>query len=143
MSSTFEDLQVWQLSMNLVEAIYRGTQQWPAEERYGLVSQVRRAAISIPSNIAEGKGRASDKELIKFLNYSRGSVYEIQTQLKIAFRLNYLSATGASVLDNQAAEVGRVLNGLIRAIGTMETRAEDFERSAAGLARAQSLKPKA
>jgi four helix bundle protein len=112
MSSTFEDLQAWQLSMNLVEAIYRCTQQWPAEEGYGLVSQVRRAAISIPSNIAEGKGRASDKELIKLLNYARGyargSVYEIQTQLKIAFRLNYLSATAASVLENQAAEVGRM-----------------------------------
>ena len=127
MSSTFEDLQAWQLSMNLVEAIYRFTQQWPGEERYGLVSQIRRAAISIPSNIAEGKGRSSDREFIKFLNYARGSVYELQTQLKIAVRLNYLSATTASLLENQAAEVGKVLNGLIRAITAMEARAEDFE----------------
>jgi four helix bundle protein len=129
MSGTFEDLQAWRLSMDLVEAIYRCTQQWPGEERYGLVSQIRRAAISIPSNIAEGKGRASDKEFIKFLNYARGSVYELQTQIKIAFRLNFLSGPTASVLENQAAEVGRVLNGLIRAITNMEARAEEFEIS--------------
>ena len=112
---------------DLVEAIYRFTQQWPGEERYGLVSQIRRAAISIPSNIAEGKGRSSDREFIKFLNYALGSVYELQTQLKIAVRLNYLSATTASLLENQAAEVGKVLNGLIRAITAMEARAGDFE----------------
>jgi four helix bundle protein len=112
---------------DLVEAIYRFTQQWPGEERYGLVSQIRRAAISIPSNIAEGKGRSSDREFIKFLNYALGSVYELQTQLKIAVRLNYVSATTASLLENQAAEVGKVLNGLIRAITAMEARAGDFE----------------
>jgi four helix bundle protein len=88
-----------------------------------------RAAISIPSNIAEGKGRSSDREFIKFLNYARGSVYELQTQIKIALRLNYLSVSTANVLENKAAEVGRVLNGLIRAITNMEARAEEFETS--------------
>ena len=129
MSGTFEDLQAWRLSMDLVEAIYRSTHQWPGEERYGLVSQIRRAAISIPSNIAEGKGRSSDREFVKFLNYARGSVYELQTQLKIAVRLNYLAATTASLLETKAAELGKILNGLIRAITTMEARTDEFEIS--------------
>jgi four helix bundle protein len=117
MSGTFEDLQAWRLAMDLVVAIYRHTDTWPRDERYGLTSQIRRAATSIPSNIAEGKGRASDREFVKFLNYARGSVYEVQTQIKLACRLEYLSPATTDTLESQAAEVGRVLNGLIRAIG--------------------------
>jgi four helix bundle protein len=121
MSGTFEDLQAWRLAMDLVVEVYHQTQRWPKDERYGLVSQIRRAAASIPSNIAEGKGRASDREFTKFLEYARGSLYEVQTQLKIASRLAYLPPETASALEIQAAEVGRVLNGLIRAIGSMLT----------------------
>jgi four helix bundle protein len=73
-SGAFEDLQAWRLAMDLVEVTYRHTQEWPREERYGLTSQIRRAVASIPSNIAEGKGRASDREFIKFLNSARGWV---------------------------------------------------------------------
>ena len=122
MSGTFEDLQAWRLGMNLVVEIYRQTQSWPKTELYGLTAQIRRASASIPSNIAEGKGRSSDKELLKFLDYARGSVHEVQTQIMMACRLDYLSATDADRLGNQAAEVGRVLNGLIRAIATLRSR---------------------
>jgi four helix bundle protein len=122
MSGTFEDLQAWRLGMNLVVEIYRQTQSWPKTELYGLTAQIRRASTSIPSNIAEGKGRSSDKELLKFLDYARGSVHEVQTQIMIACRLDYLSATDALRLGNQAAEVGRVLNGLIRSIATLRSR---------------------
>jgi four helix bundle protein len=92
--------------------IYRATRSFPEEEKYGLTSQIRRAAVSIASNIAEGKGRASDKELLQFLNHARGSLYEVQPQLAIAERLGYQNQN--QKLISNAAEVGRLLNGLIR-----------------------------
>jgi four helix bundle protein len=116
MSGTFEDLHAWRLSMDLVVEVYQQTLTWPKDERFGLTSQIRRAATSIPSNIAEGKGRASDRELIRFLNYARGSLYEVQTQIKVARRLDYLTESAARALYMQAAEVGRVLNGFIHAV---------------------------
>ena len=88
MSGTFEDLHAWRLSMDLVVEVYQQTLTWQKDARFGLTSQIRRAATSIPSNIAEGKGRASDRELIRFLNYARGSLYEVQTQIKVARRLD-------------------------------------------------------
>jgi four helix bundle protein len=80
---------------------------------------LRRAAVSIPSNIAEGKGRASDKELLQFLNHARGSLYEVQTQIAIANRLHYLNADAAHALRSQATHVGQLLNGLIRRFRTV------------------------
>jgi four helix bundle protein len=118
MSGTYEDLETWQLAMELVEAVYRHTEEFPIREKYGLTNQLRRAAVSIPSNIAEGKGRSSDRELVQFLNHARGSLYEVQTQLKIARRLHYLPVGTADKLDSQTAEVGRLLNGLIRRFRT-------------------------
>ena len=115
MSGTDEDLAVWCLATNLVESVYRCTQSFPKQEQYGLTNQIRRAVVSVPSNIAEGKGRSSDRELVQFLNHARGSLYELQTQLRIASRLRYLQPDSARELDSQAAEVGRLLNGLIRA----------------------------
>src|SRR5436853_7570546 len=102
--------------MDAVVASYPQTLTLPNDERFGLTSQIRRAATSIPSNIAEGKGRASDRELIRFLNYARGSLYEVQTQIKVARRLDYLTETAAQALEKRAAEVGKVLNGLIHAV---------------------------
>ena len=102
--------------MDIVVDVYQQTLAWPKDERFGLTSQIRRAATSIPSNIAEGKGRASDREFIKFLNYARGSLYEVQTQVKVARRLNYLTESAARALEKQTAEVGKVLNGLIHAV---------------------------
>jgi len=100
--------------MELVEAVYRHTQGFPKQEQYGLTNQLRRAAVSVPSNIAEGKGRSSDRELVQFLNHARGSLYELQTQVRIARRLQYLDTDAARALDSQAARVGCLLNGLIR-----------------------------
>jgi len=85
-----KDLDVWKYSMDLVEEIYRLTYKFPDSERYGLTSQIRRAAISIPSNIAEGAGRKSDKELIQFVSIALGSLTELETQYLIAVRLKYV-----------------------------------------------------
>ena len=84
MGGTYQDLRVWRNAMELTVNIYLATRKFPAEETYGLSSQLRRAAVSVPSNIAEGKGRSSDKELLQFLSRARGSIYELQTQLEIA-----------------------------------------------------------
>ena len=116
MSGTYEDLHAWRLGMDLIVEVYQQSLAWPRDERFGLTSQIRRAAISIPSNIAEGKGRASDREFVKFLYYARGSLYEVQTQVKVARHLDYLTESAAQALEKRAAEVGTVLNGLIQAV---------------------------
>ncbi len=91
MSSSFRDLRVWQEAMKMTTAIYRSTGDFPKHELYGLSQQMRRAAVSIPSNIAEGKGHRSDKEFTHFLFHARGSLLELQTQILIAEELQYLS----------------------------------------------------
>lgn len=113
MSGTFRDLRVWQKAMELTVNIYRTTQEFPSHELYGLTSQLRRAAVSVASNIAEGKGRSSDKELLQFLNTARGSSYELQTQLEIAGSLGYLVRADFQQLTSQAESVGRLLNAMI------------------------------
>jgi four helix bundle protein len=138
MSGTFEDLRAWQCAMTLALNIYETTQDFPKQEIYGLTSQLRRSAVSVPSNIAEGKGRASDRELSQFLNHARGSIYEVQTQLMLANKIGYLDKQQSSQLLSQAAEVGRLLNGLIKAISSQNVskpRAQSPEREA------ESLKP--
>jgi four helix bundle protein len=92
MSSTYTDLEVWQGAMELAVKIYQLTIVFPKTEIYGLTSQLRRAAVSVPSNIAEGKGRSSDKELVQFLCHSRGSLFEIETQLSIAEKLGDITS---------------------------------------------------
>ncbi len=114
MSGTYRDLKVWQSAMDLVVEIYRVTRSFPNEERYGLTAQVRRASVSVASNIAEGKGRAFDKEVMHFLSNSRGSLFEVETQLLIATRLGYLAEQESAELLKRAGEAGRSLNGLIR-----------------------------
>lgn len=116
MSGTYEDLEVWQAAMDLVVAIYKLTGLFPKQETYGLISQLRRAAVSAPSNIAEGKGRFSDRELMQFLAQSRGSVFEIETQLQIAQRLGYITKEESEPLLREAVRVAQMLNGLIRAV---------------------------
>ena len=100
--------------MDLAEGVYRITKTFPKEELYTLTSQLRRAAVSVPSNIAEGKGRSSERELIQFLHYSRGSLFEMETQIAIAKRLSYIDAPQAETLLHQTVRVGQLLNGLIR-----------------------------
>ena len=113
---SYRDLVVWQKSMSLVAAVYRCTQVFPKAEIYGLTAQLRRAAVSIPSNIAEGQGRLSTGEFKQFLGHARGSLLEVETQISIAEELGYLDPDRSIELLNRSAEVGRVLNGLITSL---------------------------
>jgi four helix bundle protein len=115
-SSAFHDLRVWQEAMSLAGEVYRSTANFPKHELYGLTQQVRRAAVSVPSNIAEGKGHRSNKEFGHFLFHARGSLLELQTQLMIGEQLQYLSAAESRRLLTLAEGVSRALNGLIRAV---------------------------
>jgi four helix bundle protein len=116
MSGSFRDIKAWQKAIDLVVEIYSSTRSFPREEVYGLANQLRRAAVSVPSNIAEGKGRCTDKEFLLFLHYARGSVFELETQLAIAGRLGYLTQADEQRIRTQAGEIARILNGLIKAI---------------------------
>ena len=116
MANSFRDLLVWQKAMLLVTDVYRATETFPSREMYGLTNQVRRSAVSVPSNIAEGKGRLSKKEFVQFLATARGSLCEMQTQLEIARNLGYLETENFDRLDMQSREVGRIINGLIKAV---------------------------
>jgi four helix bundle protein len=113
MSESYRDLIVWQKAMALVTDVYRATESFPAREIYGITNQVRRAAVAVPSDIAEGKGRISKKEYVQMLSRARGSTYEVQTQLEISRNLSFLAADAFEILEMKAAEVGRLLNGLI------------------------------
>ncbi len=112
MFGNFRNLALWKSSMNLTAEIYKLTKLFPDHERFGLVSQMQRAAVSIPSNIAEGFGRESTKDLIRFLYTSRGSLMELSTQLEISINLGYISSDSSKPIDN-ANEVNKLLNGLI------------------------------
>ena len=116
MAQSYKDLVAWQKSMDLVVEIYRATEGFPKHELYGLTSQIRRAAVSVPSNIAEGQAHYSKPEFRHFLRHSRGSLAEVETQLLIARRLNYLSQPPTDKLLNSVAEIGRILNGLIASL---------------------------
>jgi four helix bundle protein len=116
MSGTYADLEVWRAAMDLVERIYTVTKRFPKEEMYGLTSQLRRASVSVPSNIAEGKGRFSDKELTQFLSHARGSLFEIDTQLQLAQRLGYVAREHCEAIRYETVRVGQMLNGLIRSV---------------------------
>ena len=109
----YRDLLVWQKAVGWVEAIYSATHGWPQDERFGLISQVRRAAVSVPSNIAEGCARRSTGDFVRFLSISRGSLAEVETQLIIATRLGYLDEPTQASLLEAADELSRMLAGLI------------------------------
>ena len=113
-SSKYKDLKVWVKSIELVAEVYDLVKLLPGEERYGLSDQMRRAAVSIPSNIAEGHGRHTDKEFIKFLSISRGSLFELETHLEICRRLNYMDASTLSGVGEKITEISKMLNSLIR-----------------------------
>jgi len=100
----------------LVERIYRATSNWPREEMYGLVNQIRRAAVSIPANIAEGQGRGSRKEFAHHLAIAYGSLCEVETHLIVAERLGFMSAGGRDELLSQTTSVARPLHGLIQSL---------------------------
>jgi four helix bundle protein len=115
-SGSFRDLRVWQAAMKLAREVYRDTEKFPRHELYGLTQQIRRAAVSVPSNVAEGKGRHSDKEFAHFLCNARGSLLELETQLILAEELEYISAVEGRRLAALAACVGRALSGLINSL---------------------------
>ncbi|WP_416207896.1 four helix bundle protein [Chryseobacterium sp. YIM B08800] len=111
---THKDLEVWQKAIALVTDIYNQTASFPKEEMYGLVSQLRRSAVSIPSNIAEGAARQSNKEYIQFLYVALGSLMELDTQLIIAKNINFISEESLIELQLKMEEIGKMLNGLIK-----------------------------
>ncbi len=110
---TYRDLLVWQKAMSLVTAVYRCAAQFPKSEVYGLIPQLQRCAVSIPSNIAEGYGRRSTGDYRRFLQIAMGSVFELQTQLEIARNLDYLDQERFEELYGQSREVERMLSSLI------------------------------
>jgi four helix bundle protein len=111
MADNYRDLIAWQKAKSLALDVYRCTRRFPKDEIYGLSSQMRRAAVSVPSNIAEGKGRYSQKEFVQFLYHARGSLLELETQLSIARDLDYIDRPLFESLETE--ELGRILNGLI------------------------------
>src|SRR5437667_5427132 len=110
-TSSFRDLRLWQQAIELALSVYRSTDTFPKHELYGLAQQMRRAAVSVASNVAEGKGRNSDKEFRQFLFYSRGSLLELETQILIASKLEYLSVERSDELRTLTTQVGRSLAG--------------------------------
>jgi four helix bundle protein len=112
----YQELIAWQRAMDLVEQVYSATQCFPREEVYALTNQLRRASVSIPSNIAEGQGRRTTADFCRHLSIAYGSLREVETQLLIAQRLNYLSSTTVQPLLQTSGEVGRLLNGLMRSL---------------------------
>ena len=116
------DLVVWQKAMNLAVAVYRATAAFPRAEVFGLTAQLRRAAVSVPSNVAEGSARRTSADFLSFLHIARGSQAEVDTQLRLALSLGYLpDRTGAELLA-QADEVGRLLTAVIHGIRRRQAR---------------------
>jgi four helix bundle protein len=113
---SYRDLKVWQLAMDFVVAVYTVTRGFPATEQYGLTSQIQRAAVSVPANIAEGQGRAHLNEYLHHLSFARGSLMEIETHLLIAERLGYLGPRDSKQLLSAASDIGRMLNALSRSL---------------------------
>jgi four helix bundle protein len=114
MSNSFRDLVVWQQAVVLVEDIYRATEGWPRSEDYALKSQIRRSAVSIPSNIAEGSGRGTIRDYQNFLRIARGSVRELETQIVISLGVGYFDLTTAEILQSKLTSVSKLLNRLIQ-----------------------------
>ncbi len=119
----YKELGVWQKAVRLASETYRVTQAFPQAERFGLTSQARRAATSVPANIAEGWGRGSTKEYIQFLMVARGSLMELETHLIIAQDLGYIAPEQFEPLRREIEEVGRMLNGLVSSLRTHSLRA--------------------
>lgn len=111
---SYTELEVWKQTKNLVKEIYLSTSLFPKEEMFGLVNQMRRCAVSIPSNIAEGCGRNHTKDSIQFFYIARGSLYELETQLHLSFDLNFINKQKLETLLTQLLQARKLLNGFIR-----------------------------
>jgi four helix bundle protein len=122
MSNSYRDLIVWQRAVAAVTKLYRATEAFPKHELYGLTSQIRRAAVSIACNIAEGQGRKSNGEFQQFLGNAKGSLLEVETQLVISKNLQYLSETSFIELSADYEEISRLLNGLMNSLRKSQLR---------------------
>ncbi len=109
----FEKLKIWQMGMELVERIYKLTKDFPKDEQFGIISQIRRAAVSVPLNIAEGKGRYHTKSFIQFLYQARGSLYEVITLIKVSHKLAYIEDKESKELQELCGNIVGGLNGLV------------------------------
>lgn len=116
MGQSFRDLEVWQRAIELTFAIYKLTAAFPESERFGLTNQLRRAAVSVASNIAEGSGRVTKGEYIQFLGHSRGSIFEVETQLVIAKGLHFGEGQELQTAEELCGEVGRMLRAMIKTL---------------------------
>lgn len=114
---SYRELVAWQKALALAIEVYSITKGLPHDEIYGLTSQLRRSAVSVPSNIAEGQGRATKGEFIQFLCHARGSLFELETQIVIATKLGYISPESEEGVTAQTTEVARILNGLLTSLG--------------------------
>jgi len=123
MIRNYKDLEVWKRSVAFATETYRLTAGFPATERYGLCSQIRRAAISVAANIAEGWGRGSTREYVQFLTVARGSLMELETHLIIGRNLTYLTQAELTTVSREIEEIGRMLNGLMAALKSREEAA--------------------
>jgi four helix bundle protein len=112
----FKELKVWQLSRSLVKEIYTITADFPAQEKFGLISQIRRCAVSVPTNIAEGSGRSTDKDFAHFLNISLGSAYELETLLILSFDIQLIPESVLEKLSNKISEIQKMTFGLIKTL---------------------------
>ena len=119
---SFKDLIVWQKGLEIVNDIYKATKKFPKDELYCLTSQIRRAAISIPANIAEGWGRGTTKNYIQFLEISRGSLFELITLIIISHNQEYISKEDSDEIENKLNEIGRMLNALITKLENIKSK---------------------
>jgi four helix bundle protein len=113
---SYRELEVWQKAMDLVVECYKIAERFPKTEIYGLTSQLQRAAVSVPANIAEGQGRSHTKEFLNHLSISYGSLMEVETHLQIAARLHYLDDSKLQTMLSNTAQIGRMLNGLMNSV---------------------------
>ena len=111
-SSDYQDLKVWQKAIDLTEDVYQLVKQLPQDEHYAISDQMRRAVVSVPSNIAEGRGRGTNKEFVRFLLMSRGSLWELSTQLVICEKLHYLDSMQTSKARQMITEISKMINAL-------------------------------
>jgi four helix bundle protein len=121
----FRDLKTWQKGMALARSVYKVTRAFPKEEMFGLTSQMRRAAVSVPSNIAEGQGQLTDKGFILYLSRARGSLYELETQAELAENFGFLKKGELDSLLTACAEMGRMLHGLTNSMKEEKEHPED------------------
>ena len=112
----FRELIAWQKSMRLARSVYSLTESFPRSEHFGLVSRMRRSAVSVPTNIAEGHGRLTDKGFLVFLAQARGSLYELETQIELSADMGFCEAEAAAALMSDCVEAAKIINGLMRSL---------------------------